>query len=255
MGASLATAFRPTRWGAYLVGEAAHPVGGDDFYVRLDVGVGCCTEIRSFAPLVARPGPVASLRYMDPLPSSFTTNVTVARDAMLTWYPEPGRAAGRADHSNDVLVRLGANSRLLWVDEFELDDHEVGTPGTWRNRVRVTRDGWPAVACELAIGPGSGWWNSTAVLGGARAVISVVAVDPDHPGESWACDRAVSADGTVRGLSLPLSGPGAQFIVWGTELSACREALAQLVEPAGVPIWVGDRMRVTDRGSLRGVHA
>lgn len=249
MEASKAAAFEPNRWGAWLIGDPDHPVGGDDLYVRFEVGVGCCTEIRSKAPVIARPGVAAGV------PSWVSTNVSVARDAMLAWCPEPGVAASQADHTHNVNVRLGANSRLLWVDDFELGHHKGEAPGTWRSRIRVTREGWPAVTSELAIGPGSDLWHSPAVLGGAPAVSLVVVVDPDHPRQTWACDRAISADRSVRGVSLPLSGPGAQFIVWGSDLVGCRELLAQMLEPAGVPAWIVQRLRLAERGSLRGVGA
>lgn len=242
--ASYANAFQPTPWGAWLVGEAAHRVDGDNLHLRFDVGVGCCALIRSMAPAAARHGV-----------SSCATSVTVARDAMLAWCPEPGVATADADHTNQAVVRLAANSRLLWMDEFELEYQEGEPPGTWRSRLRVVREGWPAVSCDLSIGPGSQLWQSPAVLGGAEAVVSVVVVDPEHPQEDWVRDRATSADGSVRGVALPLAGPGAHLIVWGPELHECRAVLARMLEPVGVPAWAVQRLLPgvpIPAGSLRG---
>ena len=246
--ASFATAFQPTSWGAWLIGQAAHPVGGDDLHIRFDVGVGCSAEIRSMDPMVARPGPEVGLA------SVCTTNITVARDAMLAWRPEPGIAGAGADHSNTSIVKLAANSRLLWADEFQIDDADGGRPGSWRSELRITRDGWPVVASELAIGPAAPLWMSPAVLGAARAVLSVAVVDPDQPADIWAYDRAGSDDGAVRGVALPLSGPGVQFIVWGPSLDGCRGVLAGLLEPAGAPPWAVHRLQAgagVRQGSLR----
>jgi urease accessory protein UreH len=244
---SYANAFQPTPWGAWLIGEAAHRVGGDDLHARFDVGVGCCALIRSMDPLVARHGS-----------SSCTTTVSVGRDAMLAWCPEPSVATTDADHTNNVVVRLGANSRLLWTDEFELDYEEGQSPGTWRSRLRVAREGWPAVSCDVAIGPGSHLWRTPAVLGGAEAVVSVVVVDPEHPQEDWVRDRATSPDGSVRGVALPLAGPGAHLMAWGPELTECRAVLARMLEPVGVPAWAVQRLQpgmALPAGSLRGMFA
>jgi urease accessory protein len=250
--ASYASAFQPTPWGAWLTGVATQPSAGDDLHIRFDVGVGCCAEIRSMTPTVASAGD------SDTLPSASTTNITAARDAMLAWCPEPGVATARADHSNHVTVKLGANSRLLWVDEFQVESRTGEAPGTWGSRLRVTREGWPVASYELGIGPRSPLWESPAILGGARAVTSIVIVDPDHPRETWSYERAQSDDGTVKGVCLPLSGPGAQFLVWGPDLLGCRAVLGVLLEPAGVPAWVVSRLRtgtVAGRGSLRGLPA
>jgi urease accessory protein len=251
MEASYASAFQPTPWGAWLTGAATEPIAGGDLHIRFDVGVGCCAEIRSMTPTVATGAPGS-----DTLPSASTTSVTVARDAMLAWCPEPGLATARTDHSNHVTVKLGANSRLLWVDEFQVEPASGEVPGTWGSRLRVTREGWPVASYELGIGPRSPLWESPAILGGARSVTSIVIVDPDHPRETWSYERAQSDDETVRGVCLPLSGPGAQFLVWGPELGDCRAVLGQMLEPAGVPAWVVSRLRtvaVAGRGSLRGL--
>jgi urease accessory protein len=254
MEASYASAFQPTPWGAWLTGVASQPVAGDDLHIRFDVGVGCCAEVRSMNPTVA----TASSPGADILPSASTTNVTVARDAMLAWCPEPGVARGQTDHSNHVTVKLGANSRLLWVDEFQVQPLTGQPVGTWGSRLRVAREGWPVVSYELGIGPRSPLWESQAILGGTRAVTSIVIVDPDHPRETWSYERAQSDDAMVKGVCLPLSGPGAQFLVWGPELAECRAVLGQMLEPAGVPAWVVTRLRTVafaGRGSLRGLPA
>jgi urease accessory protein len=251
---SFANAFQPTPWGAWLTGAATQPVAGDDLHIRFDVGVGCCAEIRSMTPTVAN----ASSPDSDPLPSASTTSVTVARDAMLAWCPEPGVATSQADHSNHVTVKLGANSRLLWADEFQVEPRTGEPPGTWGSWLRVAREGWPVVSYELGIGPRSPLWESPAILGGARAVTSIVIVDPDHPRETWSYEGAQSEDGTVKGVCLPLSGPGAQFLVWGPDLTECRAVLGLMLEPAGIPAWVVSRLRtvaVAGPGSLRGLPA
>jgi urease accessory protein len=252
--ASFANAFQPTPWGAWLTGAATQPVAGDDLHIRFDVGVGCCAEVRSMTPTVAYQGAADS----EPLPSAHTTNVTVARDAMLAWCPEPGVATSQADHSNHVTVKLGANSRVLWVDEFQVEPRAGEPPGTWGSRLRVAREGWAVVSYELGLGPRSPLWESPAILGGAWAVTSIVIVDPDHPQETWSYERGQSEDGAVNGVCLPLPGPGAHFLVWGPDLAECRAVLSQMLEPAGVPAWVVSRLRtvaVAGRGSLRGLPA
>lgn len=237
MGASSALTFQPAPWGAWLAAPAGRPAPGDHHSLAVAVGVGCCAEIRSLtAALAARPGldgPGAAAG------SSLNVSATVASDAMLSWVPEPATATGGSDHRCEQVVQLASSARLLWRDEFRLETRPDGAAGTWRSRLRVTRDGWPVVSSELAIGPGSPLWDSPAVLGGARAVTSMVVVDPGQALEAWAAARSMT--GSARGVALPLSAPGLQMIAWGDDLRDCRAAIDSMLAPAGVPPWAAGR--------------
>jgi urease accessory protein len=211
-----ALAFRPTPWGAWLVGTAAHPIGGDRLGVEVDVGAGCGLEVRSLAATVARRG-TPSCR------SVFDVDARVGPGATLAWMVEPGVAAAGADHTSAAAVDLAGDSRLWWCDEFVLG--RCGEePGTWRSRLRVSVAGVPILASELAAGPGAAGWGSAAVLAGARAVSAVTIVDAGRqlPAVAeWARGPAASV------VVLPLDGPGVQISAWGENLRACRELVAK----------------------------
>lgn len=240
--ASAEYTFVPARWGATIVGSADHPVAGDHLGLKVDVGVGCCAEMRAAGVTVARRSSRGRV-WPDPAGSSLTVSVSVARDAMLAWHPEPAVAADGCDHRVDATVSLAANARLLWTDELLIDRRQGSAPGTWTSRLRVVREGWPIVCSEIGLGPAAALWESPAVLEGARAVSLAVVVDPDEPATRWRPARATH--GSATGIALPLAGPGMQMLGWGDDLFDCRQALEQVAERAGAPVWALSRWRST----------
>lgn len=240
--------FEPTKWGAWVVGTSGHPVAGDHDALRVDVGVGCCAEVKSPAPTVARKGRTSSPWEYGPVASSLSIQANVGTDAMLTWRPEPGIATEGCDHRCDAEVYLASNARLMWCDEFQVERRIDSPPGTWRSRLRVVRDSWPVICAELALGPGSALWESPAVLEGAKAVSKVVIVDPGHPADGWRSSRASS--GTAAGVALPLAAPGLKILVWGDELADCRALMLSIVQSSGVPGWVAERWGIYGTSGL-----
>lgn len=234
--ASAAHAFEPARWGATLLGSPSSPAGGDRLGLRVAVGVGCCAEIRSSAPTTARGTSSAGAGG-----STTTLTATVPSDAMLTWRPEPGVAAEGCQHRFSAAVEMAGSARLLWRDEFVLADSDDPNPGTWSSRIRVVRDGWPVVCSELSVGPGSPLWESPAVLEGARAVSTMIVVDPEPESDVWVTSRVNDASAT--GVALPLAGPGVQIVAWGDDLADCRAAMERMVARCGVPEWASSRWR------------
>lgn len=230
-----ALTFQPAPWGVLLVGSTSHPVGGDDLHLRVTVGVGCCLAVRSQSATVARPRSGAGSR------SFMRTTVRVANDGLMAWCPEPGIATPGCDHLSESVVQLTANARLAWRDEILLDRRTDDSPGTWRSCLRVVRDGWPVVASELGVGPGSELWESPAVLEGARALSMYVVVDPGQEPGGWSSSRHSAAGAT--GVALPLAGPGVRILAWGDDLGRCRGVVEWLLEAAGVPLWAQARWR------------
>jgi urease accessory protein len=78
---------------------------------------------------------------------------------------------------------------------------------------------------ELSVGPGAAGWSGAAVLGGGRAVGSVVLVGPSLP------DAALpGGDAAI----MPLAGPGMLATAVGADIRTVRAALdpIRLPEPA-----------------------
>jgi urease accessory protein len=220
MRSSGAVAFRPTDWGVWMVGASAHPIGGDRLLMRVAVNAGCSTEIRAASATVARRAPFGGSAR-----SVTSTVVHVGAAASLVWKPEPGVAACGSDHMSDTRIWLAAGARLSWRDEFVLGRH-AEDPGTWTSRMRVSVAGRPLLASQLAAGPAASGWGSPAVLGGARAVSTLVVVDPCWP--PGGSSARVESDG-VSAVALPLPGPGLQITAWGDDLTSCRAAVEELV--------------------------
>jgi urease accessory protein len=225
-----ALAFRPTPWGAWLVGTAAHPLGGDELSVEVRIGEGCDLLVRSLSATVARrgPGTGASPR------STIATRAEVGDGATLVWAVEPGLAAAGADHVSEVDIDLAPRARLAWWDEFVLGRYGE-EPGTWRSRIRIRRARSPLLASDLEAGPETAGWRSPAVLGGARAFCSVTVVDPEGlpPPDEPRPRRRDGATGLVAGLE----GPGLQCSAWGDRLHACRALVAELLASCSGAAW------------------
>jgi urease accessory protein len=214
-----ALAFRPTPWGAWLVGTAAHPLGGDRLKIEVTAGEGCQLDVRSLSATVARRGPIR------PRQSAMIVKAQVSDYATLRWATEPGVAASGADHRSETELLVSNTARIAWRDEFVLGRFGED-PGTWRSRMSVIVDRTPVLISELAAGPAAAGWTSSAVLAGARAVCSMTIVDPN----THAATAVEFVEGTsVRGTALPLTGAGVQFSAWGDRLAECRHLVAKLM--------------------------
>lgn len=204
---------RATPTGLHMVGGAAGPVGGDRVRLDLDVRAGAVLTIASVAASVALPGRSGR-------PSTMEVVVSVGAGACLRWLPEPIVAASGCRHRVDVRIAASAGATVVWREELIAGRHgESG--GSVASGVSVEVDGHPLLRQELAIGPDHPAWQSPAVTAGARAVGSVVVVDP-----RWA-DAPPSATvlGGGSGAVLPLAGPGAQVTAVAADARTLRALL------------------------------
>ena len=219
-----ALTFRATEWGVWMVGTAAHPIGGDILSLQVAVGAECAASVRSASATLARRGPPAG-----PGVSRMLTAVRIGREASLAWMPEPGIGACGSDHLNETRVRMNADARLIWRDEFVIGRHGEN-PGTWRSRLRITVGKTVVLSSEVSAGPAAAAWSSRSVLAGARAVSTLVVIDPrlDLGRASRTSGEATSA------VALPLEGPGIQITAWGDDLTDCRDAVESLAAPLKV---------------------
>lgn len=235
-----ALAARLTPDGLYLVGAGAHPIGNDRLRVELDLGIACELTVRSSAATIARPGATAGT-------SSMTTLARVARDATLCWLVEPGVAVSGARHESDSRVELAPSARLCWRDEMVLGRHDEVVPGSWQSRLEVRRSGRALFVGAIAAGPAHVAWGSPAVLNGARAVVSLLVVDPQRPdGEGRQPWRRRTAEGDrARGGVFPLAGAAVEIVAFGDDLVACRHIVAELVASLDCP-WLPPAL--TDSG-------
>jgi urease accessory protein len=187
----------------HLVGGAAGPLGGDRLRLEIEIAPGARLRLRTVAAAVALPGP-------DGAPSLVGVHAVLGAGASLEWLPEPVIAAARCDHRAVSTVELAAGARLVWREELVCGRHGEA-PGDARLSTVVRYDGRPLYHHELAVGPSAPGWDGPAVLGGARAIGSVLLVNQPEP--------AVAA--TV----LPLEGPGVVVVALGRDLREVREAL------------------------------
>jgi urease accessory protein len=201
----------------HLVQAAAGPLAGDRLVLDLEVGPGARLTLRSAAATVALPGRADG-------PSRLLVRAAVGAGATLEYLPEPTVAAAGCDHRMAAEVTLAPGSTLLWREELLLGRHGE-SPGAVTTSLRVDLDDpgapggrpgtRPLLRHELALGPDAPGQAGPAVLGGARAVGTLLLAhglwgDPelaDGPGPPDGLGLAPWSSGAT--AVLPLAGPGA----------------------------------------------
>lgn len=204
---------RPTPTGLHLLGGAAGPVGGDRLRLDVEVAAGAMLTIRSVAASIALPGPTGAV-------STLAVTVSVAAGGSLEWLPDPLVAATGCRHRIEVRLAIEPGGRVVWREELVAGRHgELG--GSVASHLSIEVGGMPLLRQSVGVGPDHPAWSTPAVGGGARAVGSVVVVDP-----AWAESPprpAVIGDGL--GAVLPLAGPGLQITGLARTAPALRAVL------------------------------
>lgn len=158
----------------HLVAGAAGPVGGDDWRFDVDVGDNAALLLSAVAGTVILPGPHGE-------PSRSEVNIRVGAGGTLMWEPGVQIAATGCRHETVNRVHLEAGARLFVREEAVLGRHGE-RPGNFSQRLRVTRDGRPLYDQTLSVGPDAPGWNGPSVMGGRRALGSLLVVDPGPGG-------------------------------------------------------------------------
>lgn len=188
----------------HLVGGAAGPLGGDHWRIDLHVGPGAHLHVRSVAASIALPD-------REGRPSLLEVVARVEEGGSLDWHPQPLILAAGAHHTTRLVLDAAANTRIRWREELVCGRHDEPS-GTGYTYLRAGYDGRPLLAHDLAVGPGAPGWDSSAVLGPARAIGMLLLVDPE--GAEFGVPAA--ADG-VRAAVARLAGPGLLVTVIGPD--------------------------------------
>ncbi|GIF17503.1 urease accessory protein [Actinoplanes tereljensis] len=197
----------------HLVGGAAGPLRGDDLRLEVVVGEGAHLTVRSVAAQLALPG--------RPAPASrLVIHATVA--GTLRWLPEPLIAAAGCDHHTSTVVEVAEGGELLWRDDLVCGRHAEPS-GDARLDTTIRYAGRTLYRHDLGVGRHADGWDGAAVLGGGRAVGTVVAI-PGLPGVLPASPHAAL---------MPLAGPGVLATAVGVDIRQVQAALGPLCEPAG----------------------
>jgi urease accessory protein len=215
----------------HLVAGAAGPLGGDQLTLEIEVGMGATLCVRSVAATIARAGPGCS-------PSRTTVSARVAVGGRLAWLCEPLVAAGGCHHVNVSTMDVAAGGCLVWREELVCGRHDE-QPGDARTRTALRLDDVVVYDHQLAVGPQAPGWAGAAVLAGARAVGSMLVVDP----------RAEPVAPTVLGptaVIFPLAGTASVTTATGADLREVRAHLDRVVADT----WLYD-MVAGDSGTCR----
>jgi urease accessory protein len=211
---SVPLVLRQAQGAVWIVGGAAGPLGGDDLSLDVDVGPGATLTVRTAAAAVALPGPAGSA-------SRLRVSTAVGAGATLRWLPEPVVAASGCLHRADARIGLGGGARLVWREEVLLGRHGEDA-GSCRSRIRVDLQGNPLLRQEVRVGPDALGWRGAAVAAGARAIGSLLVVDPALEG------RVVP--GIVLGptaVAVSLAGPAALVTALAPGALSLRALLAE----------------------------
>jgi len=130
-------------------------------------------------------------------------------------------------------VMMEPGARVFIREEILLGRHGE-QPGTIRQHLRICLAGQPLYDQDLVLGAGVEGWDGPAVLGGRRALGSVLIVDPaldrdggDAPASLPETDTAV----------FPLSGPALQVTSIAPDGLALRRRLDGAVEGIEAALW------------------
>ncbi|MCO8276909.1 urease accessory protein UreD [Actinoplanes sp. TRM 88003] len=198
----------------HLVGGGAGPLRGDDLRLEVEVAPGATLEIRSVAAQLTLPGRAH-------LPQSrLTIHATVG--GTLRWLPEPLIAAAGCDHVTVTCVEVLPGGSVLWRDDLVCGRHGEDA-GDFRAETTIRYAGRTLYRHDLSIGPSAPGWSGAAVLGGGRALGTVVAV----PGTLLPPPTSGPGDFAV----MPLAGPGALATAVGADIRPVRAALDPLTRP------------------------
>jgi urease accessory protein len=202
----------------HLVGGAAGPLRGDDLRLEVCVGPGAELEVRSVAAQLALPGRPAMP------PSRLEIRAEVA--GTLRWLPEPFIAAAGCAHVTVTHVEVAAGGSLLWREDLVCGRHDEPS-GDVRTGTTLRYAGRTLYRHELAVGPAAPGWSGAAVLGGGRAVGTLIAAPPSllPPGPPNARKRK---PGTGDAAVMPLAGPGILATAVGADIRQVRAALDPL---------------------------
>jgi urease accessory protein len=199
----------------HLVGGAAGPLRGDELRLDVVVGPGARLEIRSVAASLALPGRPAP-------PSRLTVTASVAAGGTLRWLPEPLIAAAGCDHDVVTRVDVAEGGTLLWRDDLVCGRHREAS-GAVRADTLIRYAGVALYRHELAVGPGAPGWDGAAVLGGGRAIGTVVTAGPELP------EPAVLGTDAA---AMRLAGPGVLATAVGEDIRQVKAALDPWCDPA-----------------------
>ncbi|HWS36169.1 MAG TPA: urease accessory protein UreD [Actinoplanes sp.] len=195
----------------HLVGGAAGPLRGDELRLDVEVGPGARLEMLSVAASLALPG--------RPAPASrMTVTATVAAGGVLHWLPEPLIAAAGCDHVVVTRVDVAEGGTLLWRDDLVCGRHREAT-GAVRADTLIRYGGVTLYRHELSVGPGAPGWEGAAVLGGGRAVGSLIVAGTDLPEPS-----VPGPDAAI----MRLAGPGVLATAVGADIRQVKTVLDPL---------------------------
>jgi urease accessory protein len=204
----------------HLVGGAAGPLGGDELRLDVEVGPGARLRVRSVAASLALPGRTGGA-------SGMSVRVSVAGGAVLDWHPEPLIAAAGCDHHVRTEVDVASGGTLRWRDDLVCGRHGE-TAGDVRIDTAIRYAGRTLYRHQLAVGPTATGWSGPAVLGGGRAVGSLVVVDPGWDVDGPPGPRVLGPDAAL----MPLVGPAVLATAVGADIRPVRAHLDPLA--AGV---------------------
>lgn len=204
----------------HLVGGAAGPLRGDDLRLSIRVGPGARLAVHSVAAQLALPGRPGSP------PSRLAVSASVAAGGALLWAPEPLIAASGCHHLAVTDVTVAEGGDLLWRDDLVCGRH-AEQPGDVRSDLTIRYAGRTLYRHELAVGPGAPGWPGAAVLGGGRAVGTLVLAGPSLPPPA-----VLGGDAVL----MPLAGPGMLATAVGDDIRAVRRALSAVSLGGTVPL-------------------
>lgn len=214
----------PTAGRVSVSAGTAGPLGGDRLSLDVHVGPGAVLVLNEISATLALPGTRGDTSMM-------TFTVRVEDGATLIWQPEPVIAARRCDHRQEIRVELAESARFHLREELIVGRHGE-QPGNISQRVRVTRGGTPVYDQTLRLGNRFAGWNSPSVAQRAKAVGTMLIVDPGSGIGQGRSDLLGPAS-----ISVGLDDDTVQATAVGDDSLALSRSLDDALKLVGAPWW------------------
>lgn len=197
-----------------LVAAAGGPLGGDELCLDVEVGDGARLELRSVAASVVLPDRAGR-------ESSMVLRARVGAGGHLSLLPEPTVICRGARHRAETYVWLHPSASLALREELVLG-REGERGGRVSALLHVDRGERALLRSTLELDAADPATHNPSVLGGARAVGSLLTVDPrwENPAlrpPPWESDNAAGLD---------LEGPGRLVTALAADAPTLRRLLA-----------------------------
>ncbi|MEK1886522.1 MAG: urease accessory protein UreD [Phyllobacterium sp.] len=176
---------------AVMINTSGGLTGGDRMHWQFDVTDGCSAQVTTQAceRIYRASADIADVE----------TTLRVGEQASLAWLPQETILFERSALHRTLNVNLAGTSRALIIEPIVFGRKAMGEDvetATFHDRWRIRREGKLVHAEDFRLGPDAGSiLRRPALLGGARAMVTILLLDSNAERHLAACRKIIGAKG------------------------------------------------------------